>query len=288
MSLVCPPVFRRVSGLVSSHAFRRDPGSEGEPVQSVMGVRTASLVSAGLLSGLLSACASAPQGVRGNSGAQAEVPSAHVTASTVAPAPARLSEPLTLMRCGSQDIGVRANSEQAEIEVAGQRHLLQAQRSASGARYASLAHPGTSFWSKGDRAMLVIKGQAYPECVTVAAQRAADASGQPPRDLTVREWVVERIDGRGVVDSSRTTLTFDAQGQIAGRAGCNRYTGGYRLQGAAFEVRGVATTRMACVPALMEQERRFLAMLGQVERWQIQPDGSLVLSTADQRSILAR
>lgn len=288
MSLVCRRVFRLVSGLVSSCVSRRDPRSVGKPVRSVMAVPFTSLVSAGLLSGLLSACASVPQGVQGNPGAQAQAPSAPAAASSLAPAPARLSEPLTLMRCGSQDIGVRANAEQAEIEVAGQRHLLQAQRSASGARYASIAHPGTSFWSKGDRAMLVIKGQAYPECITVAAQPAADASGQPPRDLTVREWVVERIGGRGVVDSSRTTLTFDAQGQIAGRAGCNRYTGGYRLQGAAFEVRGVATTRMACVPALMEQERRFLALLGQVERWQIQPDGSLVLSTADQRSILAR
>ncbi|WP_286743954.1 META domain-containing protein, partial [Aquabacterium sp. UBA2148] len=110
----------------------------------------------------------------------------------------------------------------------------------------------------------------------------------PPRDLTVREWVVERIDGRGVVDNSRTTITWSPSGQLAGRAGCNRFTGSYRLQGAAMEVSGVATTRMICVPALMDQEARFLALLGQVTSFQLQRDGGLELRTQDQRRILAR
>lgn len=205
-----------------------------------------------------------------------------------APSPRPIG-PLTTLRCGKQEITVRANSEQAELTVGSKRYLLQAQRSASGARYASSAYPGTSYWSKGDNGMLMIDGQAFPECATQASATPVIApveGGVPPRDLTVREWVVEGIEGRGVVDNSRTTLTFDAQGQIAGRAGCNRYTGGYRLQGAAFEVKGVATTRMICVPALMDQEARFLKALDGARTWRLQPDGSLLLSGPDGRKLL--
>jgi len=238
----------------------------------------------GLLAGvsavLLGACASGPGGVGAPSGAKPPG----------AAAPARAIGPLVNLRCGKQEIAVRANAEQAELTVGTKRYLLQAQRSASGARYASSAYPGTSYWSRGDSGMLMIDGQAYPECATLAATTPviAPVEGGPPRDLTVREWVVESIDGRGVVDNSRTTMTFDPAGQIAGRAGCNRYTGSYKLQGARFEVKGVATTRMICVPALMDQETRFLKALDATSTWRLQPDGSLLLTGPDGRKLLAR
>lgn len=243
---------------------------------------------------LLGACATGQGGAGGGKGAGAGAspgakPSATVPA-TRPGGPMALIGPAIALRCGKQEITVRANTEQAELTVGTKRYLLQAQRSASGARYASSAYPGTSYWSKGDSGMLMVDGQAFPECATLAATTPviAPVEGGPPRDLTVREWVVESIDGRGVVDNSRTTLTFDPQGQIAGRAGCNRYTGAYQLQGAKFEVKGVATTRMICVPALMDQETRFLKLLDQVRTFQLQRDGSLVLRTDDQRRIVAR
>jgi heat shock protein HslJ len=203
---------------------------------------------------------------------------------------ARAIGPSVLMRCGKQEVAVRANAEQAELTVGGKRYLLQAQRSASGARYASSAYPGTSFWSKGDRGMLALEGQAHPECSTMAAAPAtvSEVAGGPPRDLTVREWVVQSMDGRGVIDNSRSTLTFDPKGQIAGRAGCNRFTGVYQLQGTRIEVKGVATTRMICVPALMEQEARFLKALASVTTWLIQPDGRLELAGPNGVRLLAR
>lgn len=244
----------------------------------------------GLLAGasatLFAACATAPGGANGAGGVAAAKPP------VVA---ARALGPAVLMRCGKQDVTVRANAEQAELTVGSKRYLLQAQRSASGARYASSAYPGTSYWSKGDSGMLTIDGQAYPACDTIPAGDAADvrqgaagAGSVPPRDLTVREWVVERIDGRGVVDNSRTTITLSPSGQLAGRAGCNRFTGSYRLQGAAMEVSGVATTRMICVPALMDQESRFMQALGATTAWRIQPDGRLELGGPGGPRVIAR
>ncbi len=279
-------------------------------VLSVRGARRARLCLFAIASALLlGACASGSGGSGGSSGSKPAGASAG-SASSNRPGGSSgaaskgtngpngltaLIGPFATLRCGKQEISVRANAEQAELNVGAKRYLLQAQRSASGARFASTAYPGTSFWSKGDRGMLMVDGRAFPECAPLAAPTpvvaqtgGASAESGPPSDLTVREWVVESIDGRSVVDNSRTTLVFDQQGQISGRAGCNRYTGSFQLQGASFEVRGMSTTRMICVLALMEQEARFLAVLAQARAWQLQRDGSLVLRTDDQRRIVAR
>lgn len=40
---------------------------------------------------------------------------------------------------------------------------------------------------------------------------------------------------------------------------------------------GIATTMMACQTALMDQEREFLATLGAVTRFELTPDGALIL-----------
>ncbi|MBH1986553.1 MAG: META domain-containing protein [Burkholderiales bacterium] len=196
------------------------------------------------------------------------------------PAPSAPQRPATAMRCGERAISVRQISDELELSVGSRRYLLQPQRSASGARYASASHPGVSFWSKGDSGMLMLDGQAFPECVSV---KSADS-----HTLSGREWSVEKLDGRALVEGSRVTLAFDPQGRLSGRASCNRFNATYQLEGSQLGIQGAATTRMACAPALMEQEARFLALLKAVTLQRIQGDGSLLLSTADGRRILAR
>ena len=60
-----------------------------------------------------------------------------------------------------------------------------------------------------------------------------------------------------------TTLTaaFTPDGQVAGNAGCNTYTGAYKLDGTSLTVGPLATTMMACDQAIMDQETQFLAAL---------------------------
>ena len=75
--------------------------------------------------------------------------------------------PATAMRCGTQAIEVRRISDELALTVGARQFMLQPQRSASGARWASQAHPGTALWLKDDRGTLLLDGKAYPECVTV-------------------------------------------------------------------------------------------------------------------------
>ncbi|MBD3642092.1 MAG: META domain-containing protein [Marinobacter sp.] len=123
---------------------------------------------------------------------------------------------------------------------------------------------------------LTVNGQTYDGC-----------GGDPQRLLRGAEWVVEDLAGAGIIDSSRVTIRFLADNRVAGRGSCNRYTGSYQLTGEGIGFGALASTRMACVPALMNQEARFLGLLGEVSRVRIGRHGQLQLSTPSGDTITA-
>lgn len=127
--------------------------------------------------------------------------------------------------------------------------------------------------------------------LAVAGQGAARAGGDAPPPATDPlqgvEWVVEVIADTGIVDDSRVTLVFGAEGKVAGSGSCNRYFGPYTLAADKVTFGNMASTMMACPEALMEQERRFLQTLQQVQSFEITADGALVLRSGDV-TILAR
>ena len=113
--------------------------------------------------------------------------------------------------------------------------------------------------------------------------------GEPASLLLGPEWIVESIDSEAITGDSRPTITFDEQGQVAGLASCNRYLASYELTGEGLSIAGGGSTMMACEPALMEQEGRFLAALDAVRRFEIAPpDGALVLLADDGPKLVAR
>ena len=62
------------------------------------------------------------------------------------------------LRCGDLLVTVGYVGQQARLEVDGAILDLDPVEAASGARFADRADPPTSFWSKGDRAQLVLRG----------------------------------------------------------------------------------------------------------------------------------
>ena len=99
-------------------------------------------------------------------------------------------------------------------------------------------------------------------------------------------WRAEDIGGGGIIDRSRATLTFGADGRISGSASCNNYSGSYTLdRGALSFTSTMVATQKACVPSLMDQERRFLAILGAARRIELLPTGALLLSTPEEKSL---
>lgn len=109
------------------------------------------------------------------------------------------------------------------------------------------------------------------------------ASARAPLPIVGTPWRLENLDRRGTIDRSRITLEFAADGRIGGHAGCNRYTGAYRLENGALGIdERLASTRMACATqGLMAQERRFFALLPAMTRARVDDTGALVLTGPD-------
>lgn len=271
------------------------------------------------------------------------------------------------LELGFADRGMRMKALNRSFE-------MREARSASGARYEAVDDPSTSFWNKGQRGWLVIRGREYPECVegqpalplralgqepgwrlditpsgmtlvtdngarryetpaatvtrtaeglryraasgdtdisaTVVDRLCRDSmSGMPhPYTVAVRagernfqgcggepaallrggEWIVEDLDGGGIIDRSRASLLFADGGQLSGRASCNTYTARYALSGEGLTFSDATVTQKACAPSLMAQEERFLATLRAVRSFDFTSDGALLLKADGQRSIKAR
>ena len=88
-------------------------------------------------------------------------------------------------------------------------------------------------------------------------------------------WLLEDLNGKGVLDRVQPILEFRANGQIGGRGGCNSYGGKAELKANnELEIGSLASTLMACNPAVDNQEREFLRALTKAKSWRL--DGSLL------------
>jgi heat shock protein HslJ/uncharacterized lipoprotein YbaY len=87
-------------------------------------------------------------------------------------------------------IGRRDGRDVPQLVVGERRWDLREAVSASGARYEAIDDPRTSMWNKGDRATLVIAGEAWPEC---EMQPAVAATPRPPLKARGNEpfWSLE-------------------------------------------------------------------------------------------------
>ena len=91
---------------------------------------------------------------------------------------------------------------------------------------------------------------------------------------------------RGIIDRSRATLVLGVDGSVSGNASCNAYSGRCTLDGVALVVSGLASSRArACALSLLHQESCFLEVLGAVQRVELLPTGTFLLSGPDRQSL---
>ena len=281
----------------------------------------------------------------------------------------------TPYRCGDVAVIFGTLGSNELLVVGGRSFELKPVVAASGARYQALDDGDTSFWSKGDRAMVVAHGVALPECRAVTApglpfsargqepgwqitiadetislsadygalqlrmprpepeitaagivyrtagdgrslsvsiqpricadiatgmphpyrvrydldgETHAGCGGEPKSLLTGGEWVVEEIGGRPVIADAEVTILFMEEDRVAGGASCNRFFGSYKLSGEGLTFAQMGGTMMACPGPLADQEARFLKLLQETYRFEIDSEGRLVLHTPHQQRIAAR
>ena len=163
--------------------------------------------------------------------------------------------------------------------------------------YAARGVHGQTIWIDPKADMVIVRFASHPQ----AANAASDPTSLPAyravaehlmatdkTPLLGAEWVVENIADAGVIDNSRASLQFLPEGRLAGNGTCNRLLGSYQTEGQTLSFSNTGTTMMACPPALMNQERKLLDLLTQVQRWQIDATGALVLTAKNGQTIVAR
>ena len=80
-------------------------------------------------------------------------------------------------------------------------------------------------------------------------------------------------------DQPKQFVEFNAS-KISGNAGCNRFNGSFGQNGTTVEMGRLATTRMACGPAIMIEEAKFLHGLEHSTSFEISGTTLLLKSAA--------
>ncbi|QIG48892.1 META domain-containing protein [Nordella sp. HKS 07] len=121
-----------------------------------------------------------------------------------------------------------------------------------------------------------------PNVTDIQVERVASETSNPSG-----KWLAESIRRRGVIDSLQTVLDIAADGRVSGSGGCNRISGKADISGERITFSPLASTRMACAPAVMDQESKFLGALNDVRKWRVDnPRGKLFLLDAQGNEVL--
>ncbi len=116
---------------------------------------------------------------------------------------------------------------------------------------------------------------------------AADSASTTPapsgdQSLTDATWRLVSLNQGGVavpvLADTTPEITFEADGRVVGSGGCNRFFGGYTLDGNKLTFEALSSTEMACEPEIMDQETAMLTLLGAVTNYERAED-VLLLNT---------
>ena len=114
-----------------------------------------------------------------------------------------------------------------------------------------------------------------------------------PDPLAGTRWEVVNYNNGSAITTllpeTRITLDFGTDGRITGRAGCNSYSAGYRVNGSSIAIEQPAATSLWCAePAgIMDQEAAFLAALQSAATFRVDGNMLEMRTAADQMVIIA-
>lgn len=103
------------------------------------------------------------------------------------------------------------------------------------------------------------------------------------------KWRLEELEGRGPIDGTKITLTFQNEG-LAGNAGCNSYTASrVKLGNGTIEASAISATEMACGKTeggVMSQEQRYLRALDGAVSYRLAEDRLEMRNDAGEKALL--
>ena len=116
-------------------------------------------------------------------------------------------------------------------------------------------------------------GERLKIMVSLVAGRQAGENVPPTKpdaSLTNTYWKLIELNGQPVAlgaGNRELHMVLTTEGdRVQGFSGCNKFTGNYQRRDDQLHFKPLASTRMACITG-MEQEKRFLDVLGNVVRY---------------------
>lgn len=103
----------------------------------------------------------------------------------------------------------------------------------------------------------------------IQVEKVGSPAEPPSPPSPVGRWLAEDIRGGGVIDNLQSVLEIATDGTVTGSGGCNRMRGQATIAGTSLTFGAMAGTRMACSPAVMDQESKFLSALETVRGFKI-------------------
>ena len=97
------------------------------------------------------------------------------------------------------------------------------------------------------------------------------AGGEGAAQSPAGKWLAEDIQGVVVIDRIQTIVEIGEDGAVSGSGGCNRFAGKATISGDTISFSPLASTEMACSPAVMDQEQKFHAALAATKAFRIHP-----------------
>jgi heat shock protein HslJ len=85
-------------------------------------------------------------------------------------------------------------------------------------------------------------------------------------------WILTALNGAAPLPDTTITASFEADGNLSGSDGCNRYGANYEVDGDKITITPGMSTMMACPDPVMEQAGEYMAALTLAISYQIQGD----------------
>ncbi|TIM16622.1 MAG: META domain-containing protein [Mesorhizobium sp.] len=112
------------------------------------------------------------------------------------------------------------------------------------------------------------------------------SSEQPASAPVVGQiWLIEYIDGVGVIAEPQATFRIDEAGKAGGSGPCNAYFATAKVDGSTIAISDIGSTFKACAPETMAEEKALFEALAKAASYHVDA-GKLIIVDKDDRVIL--
>jgi heat shock protein HslJ len=101
---------------------------------------------------------------------------------------------------------------------------------------------------------------------------ACTPSAGSANTLPGSKWELVTLNAAAPVQGTTLTLFFGSDDKAGSDAGCNNYSGTYKVNGSSLTFGPMVSTMMACAPAINTQEQAYLKALGDTKSYEATAD----------------